>query len=137
MKKLYFIISFIFVSQFLTAQVETQPENKNQENIEALRVAFITKELELTPDEAQKFWPVYNQYARQMHTIVKEDQDIIDRDEKVLNLRKQYKDEFIKIIGQPRMNRMFGAEGRFRKLLIKRMYKQRNAQPNRPMMKRN
>ena len=34
------------------------------------KIAFITKQLYLTPKEAQKFWPVYNQFSnerKQLH----------------------------------------------------------------------
>ena len=34
----------------------------NNDKIEALKVAFITKRLNLSPEESQKFWPIYNQY---------------------------------------------------------------------------
>ena len=33
-----------------------------RERIEAQRIAFITQELSLTPDEATRFWPLYNEY---------------------------------------------------------------------------
>jgi hypothetical protein len=46
---------------------------------------------------------------------------VLPRDEKVLNLRKRYSDQFTNILGQQRMNRIFNAEGRFRQLLIKSM----------------
>jgi hypothetical protein len=35
---------------------------QRQEKIQALKIAFITQKLKLTPAEAEKFWPVYNQY---------------------------------------------------------------------------
>ena len=138
MKKIYLILIFVAVGCFAKAQ-ELQPSEKKQQDIEALKVAFISKELELTPDEAQKFWPLYNQYSKELNTTVNQDQDILDRDEKVLNLRKRYKDQFIKVLGAQRMNRMFGAEGRFRQLLIKAIRRQRQFQqnrPNRPMLRR-
>ena len=92
MKKLYFLILFVSLSFFTKAQ-DVAPEEEKHQNIEALKVAFISKELELTPDEAQKFWPLYNQYAKELKTTIKTDGgDVIDRDEKVLNLRKRYKD---------------------------------------------
>ncbi len=37
-------------------------KKESRERIEAQRVAFITQKLNLTPDEAAKFWPIYNQY---------------------------------------------------------------------------
>lgn len=39
------------------------------EKLRVERVAFITSELELTYDEAQKFWPIYNQYDNELRAI--------------------------------------------------------------------
>ena len=36
--------------------------NEKKEQIKALKVAFITDELELTTSEAEKFWPLFNAY---------------------------------------------------------------------------
>ena len=36
-----------------------------QDRIQAEKVAFFTNELDLTPEEAQVFWPVYNQYSKE------------------------------------------------------------------------
>lgn len=135
MKKLYILLVFVSIAGFASAQEELSSENK-QQNIEALKVAFISKELDLTPEEAQKFWPVYNQYSKELRTTIKDDEDVLDRDEKVLNLRKRYKDQFTKMLGQERMNRIFNAEGRFRQLLIKSLRNQNQRKANRPLQKR-
>ncbi len=139
MKKLYIILTFLTVSLFAQAQDEQPPvaDQKQQEKIEALKVAFITKELDLTPDEAQKFWPVYNQYSKELKSTFKDNQDVIDRDEKVVNLRKRYRDQFTKVLGADRMNRMFNAERDFRQLLIKSIKRQRQkANMDRPLLRR-
>ena len=140
MKKIYFILTF-FVA--LTNAVIAQPlddDKKQQDNIEALKVAFISKELELTPEEAQKFWPIYNQYSKELAVASKDNVDVLDRDEKVLNVRKRYKEQFVKVLGQPRINKMYGAEGRFHKILIKAMRNRQNNmkqnKANRPFLKR-
>ncbi len=137
MKKIYLIWIFVSIAGFARAQETELPSEKKQQDIEALKVAFISKELDLTPEEAQKFWPLYNQYAKELRLTIKDDVDVLDRDEKVLNLRKSYKDQFTKILGQQRMNRIFNAEGRFRQLLIKSMRNQnlRN-KANRPLQRR-
>ncbi len=136
MKKLYLFILFAAITGNAIAQEEV-PSEKKQQDIEALKIAFISKELDLTPDEAQKFWPVYNQYSKELKTTIKGETDVLDRDEKVLNLRKRYKDQFTQVLGQQRMNRIFNAEGRFHQLLIKSMrnQQQRN-KANRPIPKR-
>lgn len=56
--KLVLIILFL-LSIHLFAQ---PPRGEKKEQIKALKVGFITNELALTPDEAAKFWPVYNAY---------------------------------------------------------------------------
>lgn len=47
---------------------EAQAQHK-KEKIEALRVAYITNKLELSPAEAEKFWPVYNEFHYKMKDI--------------------------------------------------------------------
>ena len=137
MKKFYLILSFISMGVIANAQdAAAGVSEKKQQDIEALKVAFISKELDLTPDEAQKFWPVYNQYSKELATVVKDsDGDVLDRDEKVLNIRKKYKDQFSKVLGnQQRMNRLFNAEGKFRKVLIRALQQRqmKRAMKNRP-----
>ncbi len=138
MKKLYFILALIIVTSFAKAQDE-QASVKKQQDIEALKVAFISKELELTPDEAQKFWPVYNQYSKEIKATRLDNPDVLDRDEKILNLRKNYKEQFTKILGPQRVNNMYNAEGRFHQLLFKAMRRQNKLQtrPNMALPKTN
>ena len=45
---------------------------KKREQIKSLKVAFITNELNLTPDEATKFWPLYNAYEDKQRDIKKQ-----------------------------------------------------------------
>ena len=117
---------------FFAGAQENIPSEKKQQDIEALKVAFISRELGLTPEEAQKFWPVYNQYANELRGVVKDDQDILETEERVLNIKQKYKDQFSKILGANRMNKMFNAEGRFRQVLIKSIRNQRQLQRNNP-----
>ena len=118
MKQLYIWILFLFTVGCANAQTNPPADNQKMQNIEALKIAFISRQLDLTPDEAQKFWPVYNQYSNDIHSVVREDHDVLDRDQKVLDIRKGYRDQFIRIVGPDRTNRLFEAEGKFRQLLI-------------------
>lgn len=142
MKKLYLILSFICSAALATAQdvPEADVSEKKQQDIQALKVAFITKELELTPDEAQKFWPVYNQYDKEMEDASKPNPNSIDRDEKILNVKKKYQGQFTKVLGsQQRMNRLFNAQDKFRKLLIRALQQRqmKRAMKNRPGLRNN
>jgi hypothetical protein len=51
---------FLLLSVITYGQNERLKEKRDQ--IKALKVAFLTSELNLTSDEAEKFWPVYNAY---------------------------------------------------------------------------
>ncbi|OAZ04187.1 hypothetical protein [Flavobacterium succinicans] len=51
---------FLLLSVTIYGQNERLKEKKDQ--IKAMKVAFLTSELNLTSDEAAKFWPVYNTY---------------------------------------------------------------------------
>ena len=56
--KLYPIFLF-----FISICAFSQPQMKvKREQIKSLKVAYITDQLELTADEAARFWPLYNAY---------------------------------------------------------------------------
>ncbi len=46
-----------------------QPDGKMRERIKAQKIAFITEKLNLTPEEAQKFWPIYNAHETEMEML--------------------------------------------------------------------
>jgi len=48
-----------------------------RQQIKAQKVAFITEQLSLTPQEAQKFWPIYNAFEDQLHQIRRNDEKAI------------------------------------------------------------
>ncbi len=102
------------------------------EKLEALKVAFITKELNLTSVEAQKFWPVYNGYFDELKKARQENkQDQLKFEEAALNIRKKYKPEFKKILNndEDRVNKLYRLETEFRDRLRKEMI---NRQKNKP-----
>ena len=57
-----------FISLNAMAQ-DAQFIRKKKEQIKALKVAFITNELSLTPDEAEKFWPLFNSFEDKQQEI--------------------------------------------------------------------
>lgn len=61
MKKLLILLVLI-----VTFNVSAQ---KNRERIKALKVSFITEQLDLSQQEAQKFWPIYNEYENETSEI--------------------------------------------------------------------
>lgn len=62
-----FPLLFLLFSLNFYAQSETMKQKKEQ--IKTLKVAFLTTELDLTPHEAEKFWPIYNSYDDQQFDL--------------------------------------------------------------------
>lgn len=118
MKK-YLLLLFALGSFLM---VNAQKKGGGEDKIKALKIAFITQKLDLTASEAQKFWPVYNVYDEEVIKLRKNNNgDVIERDEKLLNIRKKYKVQFEKIIGAERTNKLYTVEGEFRNVLIKQL----------------
>ncbi|MEO6894350.1 MAG: hypothetical protein ABI136_04890 [Ginsengibacter sp.] len=123
MKRYLLIIIVTFGCISLTM---AQKEN-GREKIQALKVAFISQKLHLTPSEAEKFWPVYNQYDGEIRQLrsTKKNGDVLDNEQKVLDIRKKYKPSFEKILGSARLNDLYNAERDFRNVLIQRLKERR------------
>ncbi|MCA0381281.1 MAG: hypothetical protein LCH58_03900 [Bacteroidetes bacterium] len=108
-----------------------QAQDKKEDALEALRIAFISKQLELTPTEAEKFWPVYNKYQGDLRRMMQEHRDKkgseLDWEEKLLNMRKQYKPEFTKCISEQKFDRLIRAERTWGDMLRKELQRRREA----------
>ena len=118
MKKIILFLAFLVGASYICA---AQPPRG--EKIKAIFVAFVTKEINLTADEAQKFWPVYNNYTVELKKAREENrQDELAFEEKALNIRKKYKPEFKKILNDDtRVNRVFVIDRNFREMLRREM----------------
>ena len=66
MKRLFFSVLLIAAGASLWAQPD--PE-KRDERLQAYRIAIFTEVLHLTPEEAQGFWPVYNEYLENRERV--------------------------------------------------------------------
>ena len=69
MKKISIIIFLFFFSVGVGL---SQQGRERQNKIYAAKVAFFTERLQLTPGEAEKFWPVYNDYQNQRDKIIQD-----------------------------------------------------------------
>lgn len=71
MKK--YILTFailIFFAEIGFAQ--RSDERYDPEKLQAARIAFITSRLDLKPEQAEKFWPIYNNFNANRGTYLKE-----------------------------------------------------------------
>jgi Skp family chaperone for outer membrane proteins len=119
---------FVMLALGLNFIASAQPRG---ERLEAIKVAYITKELSLTSAEAEKFWPLYNQYFAELKKVREENKtDELMFEEKALNIRKRYRSEFKKILNDDnRVNRVFVIDRNFKEVLRKEMM---NRQKNKP-----
>ena len=62
------LLFFIFIGCNLTAQPNNKQDDRFEE-LNAMKVAFITNQLNLTSVEAQNFWPIYNKHTKAIDAI--------------------------------------------------------------------
>ncbi|MEY4279000.1 MAG: hypothetical protein RL377_1004 [Bacteroidota bacterium] len=131
MKKNVLIILLMVISVNLLAQ-ETPPRrpmmdkrmqqegagknrDSKREKIELYKIQFITKELALTPEEAQLFWPVYETNKKAIQEIIaNKSGDEIQLQEAILAVRKKYKNELKPILkSEERINNAMRVDREF------------------------
>jgi hypothetical protein len=133
MKKCILILSLLFNS-LSALYAQDGDDQAKQDKIRPLYVAYVTKQLNLTPDEAQKFWPVHTQFENDIKGVNK-DLPELQKQQAYLDVKKKYQDNFNRIIGPGRCDRFFRMDGEFkRKLLEIRNQRQQNQQ--RPRVRR-
>lgn len=134
MKRVLSILIFsflLFKGQLLFAQSE-------KDKVEALRIAFISKRVELTTAEAEKFWPVYNEYNDKLKAIKrnlrqsyrKKAETLNDREAEELyyldlqskqaetDVHKVYSEKIKAIIGVKKVVKLRVAEEEFKREII-------------------
>lgn len=123
---------------------ETEREPEARKRIEAARAAYITQRLELTTEEAEKFWPVYREFAgkrrellqqyREVKNSGKNEQELIELQltlrQQELDLEKEYSDKFLKVIPAEKLVNLRSAEKDFSRIVM-RQIQQRKMQPER------
>jgi len=117
-----------------------------KEKVDAMKAAYITRELDLSSDEAQQFWPVYNEMDKKIEELRlataekmmkmrdegKKVEDMSDEelkammeerlenDEKIAQIKKQYHEKFLKILGVKKTAKLYMAEMDFTRELMRK-----------------
>ncbi|GAB3224459.1 hypothetical protein J0A67_09495 [Algoriphagus aestuariicola] len=93
MKKQYSIALILFLALSWGAWAQRPPVDR--EKLEAARIAFITTRIDLKPEQAEKFWPIFNEYSdsrentmRQISQLGK-DLDTIGEEEAKARIQKR------------------------------------------------
>ena len=136
MKHYFFVISF----SLLTFAFRLSAQDP-YERMEAMRVAYITDKLELSPAEAEKFWSVYNDWAAKQKTLRKnlkqsylqKSANMTEKDAEELyaleiqtrqtenDLFKQYSEKIKAVVGVKKMVQLHVAELEFKRDVMKRV----------------
>ena len=144
--KILFPIIFLLVASLSFSQ----GFKEKREKVKALKVAYITEQLELTTDEAQKFWPIYNAFDEKQSELRHEKmRAILDRfkpgnveklsekdasnslaqmekiEEDLFNLKKKFIKDLQGVISAKKIIKLKKAEEDFNRELLKQMREKR------------
>lgn len=137
-KKFTFILFLTFHAYFCFAQGNDSWDTGKAETI---RKAYITRELNLSPKEAEGFWPLYNNYTKEIKQARQQyANDEVAFEEKVVEIRKKYKSNFQKVLGNDpqRANKLFTADKAYRDKLRQELVHRQQAKRGlqKPQVKR-
>jgi LTXXQ motif family protein len=136
---------------FLSLQAQDNRPQSRQERhqqIQNYKISFLTGKLDLSPEQAQKFWPLYNQYDAERHKMRR--QTRLFRDDKLatipeqelrqklnerlavqqsmLDLDKAYMDRFLKVITARQLAVLYRSEEEFPRILLEKLHADRHSE---------
>lgn len=145
MKRLF----FVFLSTIFTPLAALNAQDGMSDRIKALRSEIYTRVLSLTPDEADKFWPIFYEYNNNKETLQKQlrpetsidnmsDQEVeeyvkkrFEIQQKELDLEKEFVQKLRKVLPIRKIAKLPRAEREFRESLIRRLQEAREKRQER------
>ena len=139
------VLGLTFVLGAATAQAQpgggSGRRTQRLGQLENAKIAFLTSRLSLTQDQAQRFWPLYNEFTakrRDLHRGARQlrladpaaltDQQVRDNinqsfglRQQELNLEKDYFERFQKVLAVRQVGQLVQAEKDFTREVIKRV----------------
>ncbi|SFG30527.1 hypothetical protein [Pontibacter chinhatensis] len=142
---LFFFFSCLLMLSGTAANAQDSRTQDRTENVDAAKTAFLTDKMGLTSEQAQKFWPLYNEYEQKRRTLIKgyrsgyrQDVDALSEQEakaridnmfltkeKELELEREYANKYLKIISNKQLIKLYRGERDFTKMLLKRLDEKR------------
>lgn len=152
MKNIKLLLATWFCFSFGVVIAQPGPPEEKKEQIEAMKVAFITRKLELTPDEAKVFWPIYDQHQKEMETLrdnrrkemrdardsfdsmsEKDVEKLVDGEiafrQAELDILKKYNPQFKKVLPMKKVAKLYRAEDDFKRELLQKIQEKRGSGP--------
>jgi len=137
------LIWSLFICLMISLPLIAQDKSQRSQQVESVKIAFITQKLNLNTAEAEKFWPIYNSYQQELRQVYKQrreaknkkaanSDDKLDNElnfeSRLLEIRKQYKNEFSKVVPSEKVLQFFQAEREFREQMIEELKERRQKQ---------
>lgn len=153
--KTILVMALIAMTSLSMAQPgRMRKDGDRKEEIEAMKVGFLTRRLNLSPEEAKTFWPVYNQFQNELDKIrenrrnevkdaKKDFMDMNDKDvEKIvdneiafrqneLDIMKKYHAQFKQVLPIKKVAILYRTEEDFKRELLKRIQEKRGGMGDR------
>lgn len=148
MKNRIFIALIIVIGGLMTVSSQIDSRAQRGDKINAYRVAFLTEKMNLNSQEAEKFWPIYNEMKDEIASMrkdyrpSKQPQNMNDEeatahldkqlefDAKMLTIKEKYYLRYRAVIPPHKLVMLKPAEAEFNKMVLDRVKKQVH-QPNR------
>lgn len=128
----------------VTAQPPHHENCPHRKKIEAEKIAYLTTELDLTPQEAQQFWPIYNEFEKKKDELINERKNIIsniqsgfetvsDKDAEKMSdrlieidiaeskLRQEYHQKYKKVLPIKKVIKFYHLERKFKQQLLRKI----------------
>ncbi len=143
--------AFVLCSLLLAGTVGLAQNKPGLQRIQNAKIALITNRLNLTTEQSQQFWPVFNEFeARKMETrqairqLNAETSNLTASDDKILadlremmslrqkevDLDKEYMNRFLKVINVRQLAELYKTEQQFTRMLIEKLNRQQaNGKP--------
>lgn len=129
MKNLFCILLFTVIS--LGSFSQDGRDKPDGSRLEALKIAYLTKKLSLSTEDAQRFWPVYNDYSKEIREArISQRQNNtseLETEEKILGIRKKYNKEFSSALSPERAELFFRSEKEFGNYIRKELAERRQS----------
>lgn len=166
MKSRYFYSLFILFAVLFTFDAYSQPPrggrgqagqqrkpDQKKERVQQIKIAYFTQELDLSTEEAEKFWPIYNEMTEKIQEQKKKtraatreiknnletmsDSEVEAKMNEALNarikeaeLQKEYLSKIGKVIGYKKAAKVVSLESQFKRELLKRLADEQNGDSN-------
>jgi hypothetical protein len=133
MKRIFIIFGLVLYTSITCFAQEDENDNGNNDKIREKMSEFIQKRMGLSRSEAERFNPVFFRYFREWrNTLLQNRGDKLILQQRIIELRLRYRNEFRDIVGERRCNQIYDHQELFiQKLRELKMERMRNRPVNR------